>query len=245
MGLIPTAAKRYIRSAFENASAIISVSKGLSHAMKPYSGNRQIIIVPNVVDTDYFSLPSVRSLPPPFVFLGIAHLVERKGFHILINAFARKFKNNRNVRLEIGGDGPQRQKLEALCKRLYVEDKVSFLGALSREQVREAMWRVHAFVLPSFHETFGVVIIEAMSTGLPIIATRSGGPEDIVNSDIGLLIKPGDEEELANAMQCVLESNRFSYEAIHNYTVSRYGELAIASSLGDIYQHILQERLPA
>ena len=237
---IPILAKSFVRKTFSGANAVVSVSQGLAKAMKLYCGGKNVIVVPNVVQTDYFSLSPDRSQPPPFIFLGIAHLVERKGFHVLIKAFAKRFKNNHNLRLEIGGDGPQRGELEVLCKTLGIEDNVRFLGALSREQVREAMWRAHVFVLPSFLETFGVVLIEAMSTGLPVIATRCGGPEYIVNPKVGALIDPGDEIGLRDAMQWILDKRRFLYKDIREHTISHYGELAVARSLENIYQEVLQ-----
>ncbi len=242
MGTVPYTAKRYVSSVLARANAVVSVSQGLADAMRVYCGGREIKIVPNVVNTDFFSLSPIRSERPPFVFLGIAHLVDCKGIHILINAFAKKFKDSHDVRLEIGGTGPQRQELEVLCKRLGIEDRVNFLGPLSREQVKEAMWRAHAFVLPSFHETFGVVLIEAMSTGLPVIATHCGGPENIVNPDVGLLVKPGDDEEMAKAMQTMLDNSKYSDKKIRDYTVSHYGELAVAGLLRDIYENVVSVR---
>lgn len=239
---IPNLAKSFVRRTFSDANAIVSVSRGLANAMKPYCGGKDVIVVPNVVQTDYFSLSPNRSQTPPFIFLGIANLVERKGFHVLIKAFAKRFKNKHNVRLEIGGDGPQRRNLEVLCKTLGIEDNVSFLGALSREQVREAMWRAHAFVLPSFLETFGVVLIEAMSTGLPVIATNCGGPEYIVNPKVGVLINPGDEIGLGDALQWMLDKSRFLYRDIREHTISHYGEPTVATSLQNIYQEIFKER---
>ena len=168
--------------------------------------------------------------------------VERKGFRTLINAFAQVLRTNANVRLEIGGDGPERKKLHELCKSLGIERSVLFLGSLSREQVRDALWRAHAFVLPSYLETFGVVLLEAMSTGLPVIATKCGGPEFFVDSKSGIIIEPGDEHGLAEAMQTVMHSTHYSAECIHRRIVDNFSEKVFAESLISVYDNVLRDR---
>ncbi len=114
---------------------------------------------------------------------------------------------------------------------------------LSREQVSDSMWRSNIFVLPSYVETFGVVLIEAMATGLPVIATRCGGPEDIVEPETGWLINPGDVEELTAA----LEHAYFNYHEIkkkesyiRDYAVDRFSGGTIASTLLKHYNSLLK-----
>ena len=241
---IPNSAVNYVRKAYTDANALVSVSLGLSNAMRRYCPDEDIFVVPNVVHTDYFTLPSERRAPPPFIFLAVAHLVERKGMHVLINAFARKFQNDDNVKLEIGGDGPSRQRLENLSERLGVKEKIIFLGALSRQQVREAMWRAHCFILPSFLETFGVVLIEAMSTGIPVIATRCGGPEYFIKPEFGNLVSAGDEEALGVAMESILANyGDYSGKVIHNHINAMFGELSLADKLFEIYKIALYENI--
>jgi glycosyltransferase involved in cell wall biosynthesis len=239
---LSTMEKYFAKKSFSKADAIICVSQGLANAVQPYCPKRHITVVPNVTQTDFFILPPQRPQTPPFVFLGVAHLVERKGFRTMINAFAQVLHTNSNVRLEIGGDGPERVKLHELCKTLGIERSVLFLGPLSREQVRDAMWRAHAFVLPSFLETFGVVLLEAMSTGLPVIATKCGGPEYFVDSKSGVIIEAGDEHSLAEAMQTVMHSAHFSAKCIRRRIVDNFSEKVFAESLMSIYENILRDR---
>jgi len=242
MNSLSTMEKYFAKKSFAKADAIICVSQGLANAVQPYCPKRNIMVVPNVIQTDFFYLPPQRSQTSPFVFLGIAHLVERKGFRTLINAFAQVLRTNSNVCLEIGGDGPEREKLHELCKTLGIERSVLFLGSLTREQVRDALWRAHAFVLPSYLETFGVVLLEAMSTGLPVIATKCGGPEYFVDSKSGIIIEPGDEQGLAEAMQTVMHSTHFSADCIRRRIVDNFSEKVFAESLMGIYENVLRDR---
>ena len=115
-----------------------------------------------------------------------------------------------------------------------------FLGLLDRDKVRETMWKANAFVLPSYFETFGVVLIEAMATGLPVISTKCGGPEDFITSDVGYLVSPGDIEGLAKAMINLLD-NYSSFDSIEISKIIRnkFSYEAVASSLSNIYNKIL------
>ena len=117
----------------------------------------------------------------PFTFYAQAHLTPRKGFDILVRAFARRFRGDTSVQLVIGGAGESRHDLEGLVEVTGVHRQVTFLGGIPSDAVREAMWKANCFVLPSRAENFGVVLIEALATGLPVIFTRcrwSGGRRD-------------------------------------------------------------------
>jgi glycosyltransferase involved in cell wall biosynthesis len=153
-----------------------------------------------MVDTDFFSPPTTPPDSTGFTILSIGWLVHRKRMDILLRAFAQSFVGRDHIRLEIGGSGPELAALRELASRLGIAGQVSFLGALGRDDVRYHMRRANLFVLPSSYETFGVVLIEAMATGLPVVATSSGGPKEIVNEKVGRLVLPDNVSELANAM---------------------------------------------
>jgi glycosyltransferase involved in cell wall biosynthesis len=175
----------------------------------------------------------------PFTFYGQAHLTPRKGFDILIRAFASRYRGDETCRLVIGGDGAIRAELEALAASTGVQSQVSFLGAIPRDVVRDSMWAADCFVLPSHAENFGVVLIEALSTGLPVISTRCGGPEDIINDHVGLLLRPGDEQGLADALCNMRNRPAYDPEAVRTYAVARFGYAAVGARLRDFYCGIL------
>jgi glycosyltransferase involved in cell wall biosynthesis len=233
--IVPKAAEDYVTRVYKGAAHVLTVSHSLARAITGYMSNRQPTVLGNVVDVDYFTLPTRLPARTPFIFLGIASLEPHKAFDLLIRAFARKFRGHANIELHIGGDGPDRRALESLARELGVEQKVRFLGFLSHERVRDAMWSANAFVLSSHTETFGVVLIEALCTGLPVIATRSGGPEDIVNSEVGVLVPAGDEEGLSDALEAVWQRPPSSRRDIRDYAVSRYGYAPFASKLQTLY----------
>lgn len=237
---VPRSAQRYVREVLRDASEVITVSQALARAMQNYLAGRQAVVVPNVVHTDYFTLPPVEPAPRPFQFLTVAKLFPKKGIHVLLRAFAHRFRHEPEANLCIAGEGPLRQELEALRNELELQSNVRFLGELSREEVRLAMWRSHAFVLPSLHETFGVVVIEALATGLPVIATRCGGPEEILTSQTGLLLESGDENGLVNALDYMWDhSAEYSRQALRDHAVRYYGPATIAATLKNIYSDLI------
>jgi glycosyltransferase involved in cell wall biosynthesis len=144
------------------------------------------------------------------------------------------------VRLVIGGGGEIRRDLEALATSTGVRSQVTFLGAIPRDAVREAMWTANCFVLPSHAENFGVVLIEALATGLPVVSTRCGGPEDILNDRVGILLQPGDEEGLAEALSVMRHRTVDDAEAIRSYAIARYGYATVGAQLRDLYLSVLE-----
>ncbi|MGE5800843.1 MAG: glycosyltransferase, partial [Gemmatimonadota bacterium] len=188
------------RRAFAEAEAVIAISENLRSRLQQLGGARHVEVIPCTVDESYWTTPPTPRARTPFTFYGQGHLSTRKGFDILIRAFARRFQGDDAVRLVIGGGGEIRGDLEALAHSTGVRSQVKFLGAIPRDALRDAMWAANCFVLPSRAENFGVVLIEALSSGLPVISTRCGGPEDILNDRVGILLQPGDEDGLAEAL---------------------------------------------
>jgi glycosyltransferase involved in cell wall biosynthesis len=174
-----------------------------------------------------------------FRFLNVALLAEKKGVHHLIDAFARAFGDDPGVTLEIVGDGSERPRLEALARDLGVAGRVTFLGVMNRDEVVVAMSRADGFVLPSLFETFGVVVIEALALGKPVVATRCGGPEAILRAEDGLIVPAGDVGALAEAMER-LRANHPQYdpEEIRASCVARFGEQAVVGRLSRAYEAI-------
>jgi glycosyltransferase involved in cell wall biosynthesis len=170
----------------------------------------------------------------------ICRLVPHKRIDVLLRAFAQAFQGQ-PVHLNIGGDGKQRAAWERLAQQLNIAAQVTFLGALSREQVRDLIRRSHAVVSSSDVETFGVTLIEAMACGKPVISTRSGGPELFVTASNGLLVPKGDPAALADALaQLVRDYARFDQAAIRADTVARFSEAAFIEQTEQIYQELVQ-----
>ncbi len=242
-GLIKGGDQTRGRGAFSGASAVIAVSDDLKRSLSSYVSGKEILVIPNMVDTDFFRLPPAPRPEGPFRFLAIANLKREKGMNLLLRAFAQLLASKPNVLLEIGGDGPERSHLRDLTRQLGVDNRVCLLGPLSRAEVREAMWRSDAFVLPSFFETFGIVLIEALSTGLPVIATRCGGPEAFVTPEVGYLVAKEDLSALAAALKDMLEFRAgFDAEQIRQHVVGRFGSRVVSQQLLSVFHAVVKHQ---
>ena len=213
----------YIQKAIRNSSQFVTVSTALKQAIQNYC-EKDAHIVPLPTDTDYFIPVKVSPVKNPYRLFCLAKLVPGKNIELLLQAMARL--KGESFELEIGGFGVDEQKLKLLAQELGLGHTVRFLGRLDRAQVREAFWRAHCFVLPSDYETQGCVYVEAMSCGLPSIATRCGGPEDTITSETGVLIPINDLGALVEAIQkmphTIYDPKKIRNRALQVYSAKTY-----------------------
>jgi glycosyltransferase involved in cell wall biosynthesis len=237
--------RRILPPAYRHAGRIIAVSDSMRPGIREIAGDldRRITVVPNMVNGDFFTFPDVERTADPFVFISVGRLVGFKGLDHLLRAFAGlRPTAGKEVRLRIIGRGEERASLERLAEELGISPQVEFTGRLSRAEVARAYREANCFVLPSLYEAFGVVLIEAMAAGLPVIATRSGGPESIVDQGSGYLAEPGSAEGLKHSMeQMIREYHSFDQAAIRRATLERYGHRKIAMEYLKIFQQLTGE----
>jgi glycosyltransferase involved in cell wall biosynthesis len=194
-------------------------------------------VVPNVVDPIFVFNGNKKK--GNFVFLNIAALEDIKNHFLLLDSFKLLTDKLQDIELRIGGKGVLETKLKVYTKNLGLNN-VKFLGSLDRNQVQNEYINSHAFVLSSDVETFGVVVIEALAIGRPVISTKCGGPEFIVNSDNGILIEPNNAQELADAMETMIESySNYNLMEISTNCIANYGPKKIGKKLVEIYSKAL------
>lgn len=234
-GQLATITDKRVAMAAEDASKIFAVSGAMLPALKALvrSSDVEFGVMPNMVDTKFFSPDKERNRETAkFRFFSVAGLVPLKGFVELIDAFALLREEIPNVELVIGGDGRDRPRIEQRIKILGLEENVYLLGRLDRVQVRDQMRRANAFALATRYEAFGVVFIEAMACGVPVVTTQSGGPESIITDEVGYLSEVGDIQTFAvNMKRVITEYGRFDPVALHSMAKHKYSEDVIASEL--------------
>ncbi len=166
------------------------------------ASKRRIEVIPNGVPTEAFERVNDEGQDRPF-FLYLGRLHPTKGLEFLIRSFAQVSTENSSVRLWIVGDGPStyHAHLSRLVSRLNLEGRVIFTGSVDENRKRRILASCACLILPSVYEPFGIVLLEAMAQGKPVIATSLGGPKDIVHDGTtGYLVEYGDEESLATRM---------------------------------------------
>jgi len=144
--------------------------------------------------------------------------------------------------VRLAGKGSLREELEQQAVALGVSDRVFFLGRLSRNEMLKEMQEANCFVLPTRYEAFGVVLIEATATGLPLIATRSGGPESIITKENGILVERENPDELARAMKEIMTNiSTYSAKEIRAQALKRYGDSSVMEQYSQLFLQLLEE----
>ena len=234
--------ERLARETLTNVNKLIAISPALAKELLDFQPGLHIDIIGESVRTDFFvpanDLHQEKRIGKRFFVA--ARLAQQKGLDNLIEAVHLLRQNGLNsFELVIGGDGPDREKLEQLVKTLDVAEYCQFLGALTREQVRQSMQNCDVFVLPSLHESFGVVLGEAMACGKPVIATRCGGPEFVVNEETGVLVEVAKPGAVADAMADFINDRiSFNPQAVRNSVVNRFSPEAFVRNVTAVYEQI-------
>ncbi|MGO5135636.1 glycosyltransferase [Clostridium butyricum] len=235
--------KKYIYAAYDKADALIAVGNGLKNEMKNYTNN-DIKVIHNMVDLKKFNIDIKSSeknnSEDTFNMFSCAFLEEGKGMENLIEAFYLAFKSKDAI-LRIGGDGSLREKLEGMIKELGMENQIFLLGTLSREDVAKEMKNCKCFALASEHETFGVVYIEALACGKPVIGTYNGGADDIIKDYNGIIIEKKDVEKLKDALvKMKNEYKTYDKNEIREKTILSYSENVLVEKLKGVYKEIYE-----
>ena len=231
--------KPYILDSYNKADKLIAVGNGLKKELVSLTNRDDILVIPNLIPIDNFSIKENNN--KEFTFFSLAFLEGEKGMDTLIEAFNKGFKNT-NTKLIIGGEGSQKEELIKLTKTLGIENKVNFLGALTRKEVSYNMRECDAFVLASRYETFGVVYIEALASGKPVIGTYNGGAEDIITKENGILVNIDNVEELSKGMIKVKNNiKKYNSIKIRENCIAKYSEKQITQKIIEIYEELIEK----
>lgn len=199
-----------VKWVLNNSDVIVAQSSNTkANAIKYYKPNKEIKIIPLPYEPFKFKKTSREKLgleKDKVYLISVGRLIKRKGFDLLIKALAEI--KNKKIEALIIGEGPEKDNLIRIAKNLGVLNKVHFLGYLNEEKKFQHLDNADIYVLSSLHEGFGIVLLEAMQVGLPIIATNNGGQVDFIKEGKnGYLIKFGDEINLMNRIN-KLEKNK-------------------------------------
>jgi glycosyltransferase involved in cell wall biosynthesis len=234
-GLVTGVDRLTARVAFGRADLVAPVSRELASHLQEIAPRAPIEVHPNTVDTEVFRPTARGPHDPPRRLLNVAGLTEKKGHAYLLDALTRLD----GVHLDVVGDGELRGPLEERARELKAP--VTFHGELPKEQVARMMAEADLFVLPSTHETFGCVLIEAMATGLPSVATDVGGVPEVLEEGAGELVGPRDPGALAEAIERALD-RQFDSEALAREARERYGYHAFARRWTGVYERLIASR---
>jgi len=232
---------RAARLAFKRATIVLPVSNALARGLAAHGIDARMTVVPNAVDTDAFHSPARRPIGDPARILTVGLFYEAKGIDLLLEAAARLQEDEgTSVRfvIDIVGDGALRREYEALADRLGIADIVTFHGLRTKPEIAQLMREADLYVLPSRFDNNPVAVLEALVSGLPVVATAVGGVPELIE-DPSMLSAP-DPRALAAAIAQALDTlSTFDRNAIAKRAAERYGMHVVGSTLARIYREAL------
>jgi glycosyltransferase involved in cell wall biosynthesis len=207
--------------------------------------NIEFLIVPNGVDCEFFYIEN-KEKNKEYIIFSAGNLTKNKNHSLLIHAFSRFNNINSNSKLIIAGEGIEKDRIQNLIFDLNLTDKVTLTGRLDREKMRMYYSQMDLFVLPSHKETFGVVIIEALSSGKPVVSTKCGGPEDIISADFLGILCDSNIDSMLNAIKSVY-ANKDDYDPkkIHAFILNNFDQKQISKNLIELYKNSINNSLSA
>ena len=225
----------------------ISVSNEISNQLiqNKWTTKNKILFFPNGVTIKFPSLISKSEVRSKFPVIGaVSNFRPQKAHATLVQAFSILFRKNVDSELWIVGEGSTKQKIEVLTKELGIESRVRFFGSVKNPAELYRLFDI--FVLSTHYEGHPLVLLEAMSYGLPVVATRiSSVPEMIIDGKNGLLVNPRDPKDLANALQRLIESKDLRIkigEAGRKYVEQQLNTDDWANKLISLYEKCIKEK---
>jgi len=230
----------FIRRAVRKAFAVTPVTKNLELALRKHGYKGRFIVVPNVVDTDVF-LPGPESAAGEKIkLLHVSSMKEeQKNITGIIRTLKRLSEVRQDFMMTFVGDVQPDQK--ALAGELGLpEEMITFTGELPHTEVAKAMQQSGIFVMFSNVENLPCVILEAMSCGLPVLASDTGGIREWIREFNGIVVQPRNEDKLLEALVFMLDNyKKFSKGELHRFADAHFSNGVIAGKFHDIYKDAL------
>lgn len=230
--------------AARKCASLIAVSNSVKNTIVHFTGQPgKVRVIPIGMDGSIFTIPQNFSKDKKNQVLFVGFINFNKGVDILWKAIHRVIKRIPDTKLLMLGGSfynntlRQEKQLRSMAKDLGLDDHIEFVGIKSPIEVAKYMRESALLVLPSRAESFGAVLVEALACGTPVIATRCGGPEDIITDEVGILVQNEDDNALAHAIELVLTQQKMYDQAkLRAYALDNFSWERVASKTIDLYR---------
>jgi glycosyltransferase involved in cell wall biosynthesis len=237
----------YVRSTMARTDRVIAVSEACVTALRPYFRDLDFNVIPNGVDTDLYRPlgPGEERPPGPPRILFVGRFDTRNRLDVLIQAARILQDQGRDFVVQVVGDGPMRPVYHRQAKSLGVSERVEWLGLLDRERPR--LYReATVFAAPCVLASFGVVLLEALASGTPVVCADNIGYRQVIRDGApGRFVPPSDAEALAAGIAEQLddaELRREWGERGRRIAIERYSWPEVARRVEDLYLEVLQSK---
>jgi glycosyltransferase involved in cell wall biosynthesis len=221
-----------------NAKMVLPVSIFLKKQMELFYSGTNYQIIPNVIDCSIFFPASIKEKYPKKRMLHVSLIDDAsKNISFLIRTVKKISEKRLDFEFHIIGDGIDRKKLQVLSNDLGLDkETIFFHGLLNRQDLADFYRHCNFFILVSHAETFAVVCAEALASGIPVITTKCGGPEEYIDENVGIVIEPGNQEELISAINFMLDNSyKYDPKVLHEYIKTKFGYDVIGKQIYQLY----------
>ena len=230
--------RNWAKYILNKANKVLTVSNHLKQEILDIGVHQsKIEVTYNPVDTNLFTLKENKILIKNILF--VSRLEPFKGGLRTLKSFHQLLQKEGDWNLTICGEGVEKQAILQYITKNKLKDKVTIKGTLTKKELAKEIHKAAFLVYPSLHESFGLIPVEAMSCGIPVICTNQTAPKEYINAANGLLVHPNNIDEIAQAMQTLI-NNLSAYDAgnIRKQIVERFGFDNFGKNLIKIYSNI-------
>jgi len=231
-----------LRRVWRRLSARIAVSNAAASFVARRFPGDGIRVIPNGVDTEKFARAAPARLPDGRKLLFVNRLEPRKGFTVMVDAFDRLATTHSDLLLVVAGDGPERDSIDRLAPS--VRERVVMLGNVPHDRLPQFHAACDVFCAPATgRESFGIVLVEAMASGLPVVATDIPGYREVVRDGVdGLLVRPEDQEAVAEGVGRLLDDSDLSKRLAETgrRSAERYSWDSVGGEIEAVYREVVQ-----
>lgn len=224
------------------ASYLTPVSEDLKAAMIHHGFSGPYEIVPNVVNVHVFQPQENKKQNDKIRLVHVSVLDDaQKNVSGMLRAMQKASQERNDIELQIVGDGEYRAQLEKYAGDLGILNKsVFFLGLKFQEELSQLLRQADAFVLFSNYENLPCVVIEALASGIPVIATRIGGTPEHITPDLGIIVEPKDEAALEAAILKMADTHKqYDRARLRSYAVDHFSYEKVGEQFNNIYNKVL------
>ena len=248
---LKNAIHKWLRDFMQKCQHIVIPSESMKELLvREYGLQEQFTVIPTGTDLEPFlradgkALRQEKGWQDETVLISVGRLAPEKNWDTLLQAFAKAHHEHPNLRLVLIGDGPAKENLQLLATELGIAERVTFTGALPFEEIPRYMKSADLFSFASVTETQGLVTIEAMAAGLPVVAVDGSGTRDIVEHGKQGFLVENDADALANGINKLLSNpqqlKRFSSRALKKAKLFDINQLG--NQMLDVYEQAIQDK---
>lgn len=232
--------KKYVNEILKNADDYMAVNNDIANSIKKV--RKDCHIVPNFIDCNKFDVERIKT-NKDFNLISICNFYKVKALEVLLKALniVVNEKNNKDVKLKIVGTGDYKDYYESICNSLNLNENVEFVGYVENAKIPNILANSDVLCISSTVETFCIPIVEAFSSGIPVITTDCTGPLEIVDKTNSIVVPKNNIEEYSDAIiKMKKDYKKYNSKEIKKYAFDRYDKSVICKKIINIFENIIK-----